>query len=1438
VSWLAQPVTTALRRLAQLDPQRAAALARRVLDVLGPREEHVRTTLLELASELGDAAFAAVVTERWLASGAPGAERWSRLLLVAELRRQAGDPDGAARALCRALVEGADAQRVLSALDRALPPTSSDGEVSLLEARAEALSALSGADLQGAAQAWREFGAALWDLAGDTEGALHAWERAASLDPETGPYRLALDVAAFAGPNRAAPLLAALAARRQDVRESARLYTLAASVALEARASREALTFAERAIELDSAQAEALAIAERAAGEGDLDVLERLYAVLAERALGCFGERAAHYRAARQLERRGALRAALDHAVRAFEVVPAPGVTFVLMARLAERLEDPAELVRTIERVASSLEDPGVRAAWLIRAANFAGSSEEGKRQRLEMLFRALTLRPDVHLLEDVGRAIRELVSVCPDERELLELRLERAVTALLHHGSGPDGARLGVAAAQVALTTLGLSSLALYALRRALQSDSSIDEYSQLLVHLAALLRDPEGTRSFVEQVVEREAEPYANIGRPALELAIAAAEGLADRGLTSRLLTRTAARFKEDAALVQRAEALARGLREREAAEELDRLERDAEKNQDHAALAAVLERRIAAEAHAPVARRFRLRRAQALEHAGQREPARSELEALLAEMGDDPSVIGALAELEARAGDEPRAARVWARASAAARERGEASLFARKAVEAYLRAGQTVDARRILDEQGAVAAKSLLDLRVEVERRGGDPRALAAALEDYADGADETADRRAALLVEAARAAQTAGDAELALDLVQRAARLAPGQAVPQLMARHLEYRARGVGSAEDAQRTLESLKNLEGSLTAPQVELRTFLVAEARDAIEPGSGHAELERALDECGARPLIALALAERLARAGDPERALAYFDLALAADLRGLRARGGVALAAAGAAERLGELDRAGNYLELAASEAETRDEALARSRALESARIAEALPAPGEPDVTAYSTPPPVTRGYSSAPPRESVAPVTRGYSSAPPREAAPSTSAAISKTTRGYSSVPPPESASLLLRGDSSMPPREALPLDGRGSGGQRVSVPPAVSGSVRPMPIVPVGALRVSERPPDVNATRSDEELAQALDEGSTSAGLTLLERLETRRAEVRSRLGVAKRLMSVAPGDPELVARAMETVRQDHDVTYSAALEHARRALEGSVPDVSPPPLAQQPEQPEGVRTLLFRDLAGPAREALSIVWEGASHVFRRDPASYGVTGLERVGFGAPTAVSRSYTVAARALGITAPLFQRKGYGEPSLSALLLSPPALLLTGDVRRESAELGYHLGAMLAATLPENIMLFGAPEEQVRSVLRALALAFGPPAESRASLTGVATLAEVLWESVPARMQRRLRELCDRPTELDYDRALAAARQAVRRAGLFVCGDLHVSLEEVAGELGHSISALRAGGVADACTKLPEIADLVRFATSSEYAEARWHTPRSRAI
>jgi hypothetical protein len=180
-----------------------------------------------------------------------------------------------------------------------------------------------------------------------------------------------------------------------------------------------------------------------------------------------------------------------------------------------------------------------------------------------------------------------------------------------------------------------------------------------------------------------------------------------------------------------------------------------------------------------------------------------------------------------------------------------------------------------------------------------------------------------------------------------------------------------------------------------------------------------------------------------------------------------------------------------------------------------------------------------------------------------------------------------------------------------------------------------------------------------------------------------------------------------------------------------------------------------------------------------------------------------------------------------------VSLALLSPPAVILSGDVRQDSPELRFHLGAMLAAATPQYALLFGSPESQGRAVLRGLAFAFGPPRPGAANSGSILNLAEVLWESIPARLQRRLRELCAEADALDYDAALSGAKLAVRRAAFFAAGDLGASLRQVAAEDGYELDG--AGqSMRTFVRDSPTARNLYSLALGAEYAHTRYQLAR----
>lgn len=1569
-------IAAVLRRLRELDVERAAAVGRRALDVFGPRSAELRDEILALSAAARQPGLAIAWCERRLAVSDPG-EQPALALEVSRRRREAGDVDGASRALLRGLREGAEVSSVGAELERLPAPRSSDGVIAQLIVGAELHHRL-GAPAEQAARRYRELGAALWDLASDPESAMIAWQRAAELDPEHGLERFSADLVGFAGPEQASRRLQALCDQVEDAQQVARLLAMAAVVALQAGQTARALSLSRRALELDAGRTDALAVAERSASDADADVLDGIYRGLADAALGTYGVRAAHYRAARQFERRDDTARAVPHAIAAFEAVPGEGVTFVLASRLAQRAGRTSELIAAIERVASVCASGAERAEWLRRAATLADGSTEGLRQRVDVLLRALALRPDGETMQALTNALARLMELAPEEADIQQVRFERALEALLPTLSGPNGARLAITAAGAGLSAFESPRLALEALNAAIACDASVDEYATLQALIPRLANEPAAARALIERSVQLSRQGSAPLGRGLLELGARLAQEFGEDGARAELLVAAARLEPEDVDLVERAQraawssgdaelmsqlldavpsgdrvsglvevaraaqergdfeaaiemleraretedtdgerrrgvidqlrevyqsigrheqveqllsseveradldeqrrvsltrdlaallsargrapealavvldAIARrpgdvslladaaelareagdadarrrvlaqlldrspldehklsilrelaplleDLRERDEAllryeqlltldptdlNALSAVERDVEERGDYQKLVELLGRRAALASRVEDVRRIRLRRAMVLEQRLGRAPeAREELEHLLGATGDHLSVLRVLADLNERLDDHRRAAPLWLRASGASRDRSEAAELSERACRAYLRAGDTDAARQVLDSLEAWAPSArLLELKVDIERHGGEPLNLAAALEELALGGDHMPERRAHLLVEAAQCWLSGGDPDSALSCARQAAELEPRSASVQVLKHWLLALQRGGPPERDeAAAVVGELRGATGSLQPEQQELASFLLAEALAAsASEDTAREELERARERHGARPLIALGLAERWS--GEPERALDAFDLALGGDLRGLREPGAVALAAARAAAAAHKVERALGYLEIAAAKPKTREAALRLQ--------AELREAADIPPARSGSVPPPDVQRRAPAPP----------------------------------AARPSPPAAPALAASDGGL----------RAGAAQRPSAdePARPSSSSRIAVAEPVRITNAF-----MAADAVEEMLSEALENGNVEAARELITRLERDPARTRDLLAVCRRLVLLEPGDEWALEKLYAAAVADRNPVYAQALEHVLRAFRPGAAPVLAPALSELPDDPERVRSMLFRDVHGTAAEALALVWEGAEHVFRRDPGSYGVTGLERVAHGAHTPLATAYTAASRALGLLrTALFQRRSAGSVTLNVALLSPPAIILSGDVRADTAELRFHLGAMLAAAMSERVLMFGSPESQVRTVLAALGLAFGPPGQSRPNLTGAAHLAEVLWEAIPARSQRRLAELCEQPDATDYDLASSRAYLATRRAGLFVCGDLPTAVREIASEAAMDPSALAdLGGLKAACAENEAIADLVCLATSAEYAEARWQPLRT---
>jgi len=385
------------------------------------------------------------------------------------------------------------------------------------------------------------------------------------------------------------------------------------------------------------------------------------------------------------------------------------------------------------------------------------------------------------------------------------------------------------------------------------------------------------------------------------------------------------------------------------------------------------------------------------------------------------------------------------------------------------------------------------------------------------------------------------------------------------------------------------------------------------------------------------------------------------------------------------------------------------------------------------------------------------------------------------------------------------------------------------------------------------PPSVQVASGDERmLFRELLGGSVDAGERLLAIYAAGPGGMGSRphdvLTVRKHQAALRPGDRSTLDKVHAAAMADNNSVYARAIEHVLRGFDPGAGQLPPPPLMSQREAtPEVVSSLLFRN-PEPANEALALAWE--TGMFRREANHYRLTGLERVQLGAGTVVGDAYAGVARLLGaVRTPLFHPRGPGALQAQIALLSPPAVILVGDVKEESSDLRYMLGASLAGAMPEHALVNGWPEESVSTLLETLIAAFGPvdasprPPSSPRLISpdtlgrrglgeSVAKLEQDLWQLIPPRGARRLAELCADTRAMTSDAARKSTRRAMRRSGLFACGSLATAVRMAVAELRLDLDTplTHPEGLFRACAAHPEVADLVRLATRTEYAEARW--------
>lgn len=660
----------------------------------------------------------------------------------------------------------------------------------------------------------------------------------------------------------------------------------------------------------------------------------------------------------------------------------------------------------------------------------------------------------------------------------------------------------------------------------------------------------------------------------------------------------------------------------------------------------------------------------------------------------------------------------------------------------------------------------------IELELARMTGETLHLVQALAHRAYSDPGSPAEGVEFLVEATDLADRLGHPDAALDCAQSAAKWDPNHAGAQLKLATLIYKTKGPKGFEHPEEMAATLRQLAANLSADDEELRVFLLAEALDASRaPGSGTEELARVLGKLGPRALIALGLAERLERAGDSVRALRMFEHAIAGNLRGLRALADVCIEGARLARHERRLPLAMHWLEIALSE-------------------------PGCP-ATAATLLSEIQQEVLDQ--ERALSELSQARSSSP-------------EITIASDSEPAPAPVVAV-----SSPAGVALrtPLDDEG-----LEIPLVRRRSDQPS--------KGSQAPRVVDqALISPETDPESVDKAIERAGFMV-----NHASPSYQTLTLLRRWLRRWPSSVRLMEFVRDAAFVERDIPLSRAVEHARDVLLGLTERVEPPDLSAQPIVPEAVRALLTRDIATAVNDALALLWEGAEHLLQRDLTDYGVTGLDRIGSTSTNPLGLAFAEISTRFGLLrTPIFHRRSTQRANASVALATPTSVLVDGELPREFSDLVGLIAGPLWVTQPEYSLAIGASAPQVKVVLNALRLAFGPPQPHPPSNLGEALrIAEQLWESIPSASQRRLRDLC--MESLDYERALEFARRAKHRAEFYATGDLGWSIAQLSRAEQRDVMATIADP--DVGENDPSAADLLRLATSAEYAAIRWQPSR----
>ncbi len=385
-------------------------------------------------------------------------------------------------------------------------------------------------------------------------------------------------------------------------------------------------------------------------------------------------------------------------------------------------------------------------------------------------------------------------------------------------------------------------------------------------------------------------------------------------------------------------------------------------------------------------------------------------------------------------------------------------------------------------------------------------------------------------------------------------------------------------------------------------------------------------------------------------------------------------------------------------------------------------------------------------------------------------------------------------------------------------------------PAMAVSKRTSEVPPPENLAGHTETVDLATARSPESKAPTakvpVGDGDDTAVAAMAERLASDEDTRDEALAIQRRRVTEDPARLDALVGMASLYRAMQMPLEADVVDAVHAVLSGRAVSSHPTPIQDLAEGIEGVERVLAPSGLALWSELGGILWEARGTPWRRE-ATRVTRESERPWIDPASDASKMVSVALRLLELprSTPWALRDDVSG-GITVVASHPPGVAMAVTMARDTPRARYRLGRALEGTRPGNVLAATLNDTEGEGLVAAVHAAFGELSDGARVDASVAHLATLLQDGIPARAQRRVRDIVG-----DFGRRLAwtpwrtAVEAVCSRAGMLLSGDFGVAVGEILARDTDAPPDPR-----QAIQSHEPLRELTRFATSKEYLLLRW--------